>query len=198
MKALTQLLASVTLVLVSLPGSAIVLDFDPATACGAPCSNRDFIDQGYGDTSSVDVQWGTNTRHWETGFSTLENVGYHSDGTPNSGPFVVDLVALGASTVTLNSFDLGSWTNAGTATSLWTISEIGGSVLATSGSIFLNGVMNVSGTWSSSTGISISIGPDANNVAIDNINFTVSAVPAPAPLGLMALGLLGIGVRRRR
>ncbi len=185
------------------------LDFDPTKACGTVlCSDGGSISQSYGDAPGVDVQWSTGTGHpvsyWQSGFVGLSHVAYAAGGL-GSGPLIVDFLAVGGSKITLNSFHIGDYLNLHFKTK-WSVSEIGGGVLASADNITLSGQpLLVSGTWASHSGIRLTLGPDAWYVGLDNLNFDVDYTQAPqiitvnepAPFVLMGLGLMGICVARR-
>jgi len=201
MKRYSKIMAAAALFAASATSQALVLDFDPNDACASTCSDGSVIDQGYGDSAGVDVQWSTGTSHsveyWANDYTGLSHVAYAAGGS-GSGPLLIDLLALGGSSITLNGFDIGDYSNSNEQTS-WSISEIGGAQLTGSGDFFMGGsVVSVEGTWSSTSGIRIALGPDAWNVGIDNVDFDVSSVPEPASLALLGLGLAGLGLSRRR
>lgn len=204
MKQLGTTVASAILWLSATTAQAALLDFDPTVACGGlACSNFAAIDQGYGDGAGVDVQWAGTTgpaEYWSTGYTGLTDVVYAGGGS-GSGPLLIDMVATSGSTITLNSFDIGDYLNLNRNTS-WSIIDLGGGTLASSGIISMAGaVVNVAGSWTSTAGIRISLGPDAWDVGIDNVDFTVSGaqVPEPSVIALFGLGLFGfLAVRRRK
>ena len=61
-------------------------------------------------------------------------------------------------------------------------------------------VTSFTGTWTSTSGIQINLGPDAWDVGISNITGSVAVIPLPAAgwLLLGALAGLGVAARRRR
>ncbi|MCC6532430.1 MAG: hypothetical protein IT531_07775 [Burkholderiales bacterium] len=140
-------------------------------------------------------------RIWDSGFADLTNVAYaaHSGG----GPSQVGEVALWPKPgfqVTLNGFDIAAW-EMDHATQV-TIYDAAFTVLSSSG------LITASSTASShfapaitrSDGVIIQWGPDSFNVGIDNIDFTVSAVPEAGTGAMVAvgLGLVLIRLQRRR
>ncbi|MEX2208918.1 MAG: PEP-CTERM sorting domain-containing protein [Myxococcota bacterium] len=100
--------------------------------------------------------------------------------------------------VTLNGFSLGAYPNA-SRSSQYAILGGDGTPLVSSGPITVLGSTptQVSLVETRSDGIRILWGPDAYNVAIDDIDFTVSSgpIPEPATPALIALGLTGLAWR---
>ena len=104
--------------------------------------------------------------------------------------------------VMMTHFDMGAWPSR-TGTSTVTASEIGGmSALFTySGNIGAGSTTHTSfdTDLSSTQGLRIEFRDEAFNVGIDNVIFTISAVPEPSTWALMFAGLAGVvGVARRR
>lgn len=195
------------------PAHSTVLTFDGNIcnfATGA-CANGREILQTYGDQPGVlDVVYYRNgvavlpdpLVFWTTQYSGLVNVAYGT-GLGAAGTAEIFLDPLPGYSVTLNGFSLGAWPNMD-RTSQYTILDADGTPLVSSGPITVLGSTPtlVSLAETSSDGIRIQWGPDAYNVAIDNIDFTVTGVgqiPEPATAALLALGLAGLawGARRR-
>jgi hypothetical protein len=201
--------ASASAQTVVLDFSGVICDASPGggssspVACATSGTNR--IHQSVGDGPGVDVTYddgiGNSMLFWDTGYSTLVNVAYGSNTsvTPH-----IDLQALGGSSITLQGFDLGSWSGSRT-TSVTVLDLNGGSTVFSTGPITVSTgaptPFSFSGL-SSNAGFQIRFGPDGFNVGIDNIAFTVSgpptAVPEPSALALALAGLVGLGIARRR
>lgn len=191
---------------------AVVLTFDGpiCTSVTGVCGNASAISQSYGDTALVDVSGDPNVNgggagallFWDNSYSDLQNVAWgHSGAT--AGIFIEPIAGY---RVTLNSFDLGSYPRQ-TGSSQWWVYDSLGVLLGSSGgiiSILGTTATHVAGPFASQNGIAIHWGPDAFNVGIDNIDYTVSAisggVPEPGTWAMMILGLgaAGATLRRRR
>ncbi|MCC6706707.1 MAG: PEP-CTERM sorting domain-containing protein [Gammaproteobacteria bacterium] len=196
------------------PAGAEVLTFD-GNICGngsEACGNFSSISQSYGDIADVlDVQYSnllgnaaaTSLNFWTTDYNDLVNIAWTDGGDGNSSAEIF-LKPLNGSSVSLHSFDLGAWLNS-QLTSRYTVRDGDGNLLASSGGDITIGIQpgnlhshfDFSGI-SSTTGIRIQWGPSAYNVGIDNIAFSVSAVPLPAPAWLLGGGLVTLLARRRR
>jgi PEP-CTERM motif len=200
--------------------NATVLTFD-GDICnnGSPnsaCSDGLLIEQGYGDTASVDVQWRYDStaaataangfRFWAANYNELVNVGY---GTSTNNAASVFFAPLSGLSVTLNSFSLGAWPNRIGASSQYTIVDGLGATLFSSGPIVIGATGNLSSTFNvnltSANGIGILFGPESYNVGIDNIDFTVGdgtpgPVPEPSTWAMMigGFGMIGGALRYRR
>jgi len=191
---------------------ATVLTFDGnicdgGQACDINIANT--LDQSYGDSAAVDVQYnylipganvgispapvGDSLGWWDTGYSDLTNVAWGGTDAV-TGTAQIFLKALGDS-ITLNGFDLGAWPNIDAITRLFIIDATDNSLLFSATSLPISGAVHSSfaGPWTSTTGIAIQWGPDGYDVGIDNIDFTVRPVPEPGTLALLCLGLAGLG-----
>lgn len=177
---------------------------DDGSGSFVACSNFSRINQAYGDLPGVDVSYGStigsaNSMYfWLDSYSTLERVAF-GDSIPGSP--VVTLTALGGASVTLSSFQIGSWPNVD-RTSQVTVTDLnGGAVVLSTGPITILGATPSSFfvNASSPVGFAISFGPEGYNVGIDNVVYSASAVPEPAAWALMAIGLLATaGLARRQ
>ena len=170
------------------------------------CVNYAAVSEAYGDVagvvdvnySSPEYQSPTTLRWWNSNYNDLYGVLWSA-----SGPAHVDFTPTVAGTlITLNSFDMGAYPGKTGQTTV-TVSTLDGTVLQSySGPIGVGSTSHF--TWntpvSSTTGLRIEFKDEAYNVGIDNINFTVGAVPEPSTYALMFAGLIGMGAvaRRRR
>ena len=210
--------AALGLALVATTGAnASVLTFDGNICFGGNvCGIGSLIDQTYGDTATVDVQYnrditdgiyttggaGSELSWWDTGYNDLVNVAWgNSAGTP-----MIFLKPTTGLTVFLNGFDLGGFPSAQNATQVTIVNGLN-QVLYASGPITAGTspfvARHFSFNLSSASGIGIQWGPDGFNVGIDNVDFTTAAVTGVPELGTWALmlagfGLAGAGLRARR
>lgn len=189
--------------------NAVVLTFDGNicdTGTGSdPCLNNRFISQSYGDGVGVDVTYSgqvgltESMRFWNTAYSDLTNVAYGRSGQTAE----IFIAALPGFEIVLNGFDLGAWPTSNRS-SQWTILDGNSTLLQQSGTITVLGSIATSVVpgLTSSTGFRIQFGPDAFNVGIDNIDYTVNQVdssePEPTTLLLVGLSLAGLGFTRKR
>lgn len=206
-----QLLAASVLIGASVAAGsagAVTLDFDGDACSGGPCGDGSGIDQSYGDGVGVDVIYDADGDGPETaGFSfwsaygALTGVAYAFDGAMAE----IFLKPVGGSTITLLGFDLSSWGDE--ISTQYKILDGLGNLLAESGDIMVGSAspLNVTGSFASSDGIRLQLGPDIYNVGIDNIVFdveggTLMETPLPAAgTGLpLALGLAAFWAYRRK
>lgn len=180
------------------PLGAAVLDFEGAI-CGGPCINASEISQDYGDIAGeVDVVYDGDTgtagdqplSFWKTGYTGLTNVAY-SQGEFAGLSILFD--ALPGFGVHLESFLLSTYLGRSPTTSV-RITDIGTSTV-----LFDSGPFEIDLTlppgyfiyMSSDSGLLVELGPDAWNVAIDDVIFHTYALDdPPAPVPLPATGLL--------
>jgi len=183
---------------------AAVLIMSDASCSGGACTNGQKIDQSYGASSEIDVQWrGTSAlaatdanrfSYWSNNYSDLSGIAYGSSRTAAASIFFAPLKA--NTQVTLNSFRLGSWLGFNRLSS-FVIFEGVGKTLFSSGSVPVGpGLASslFSPKLTSANGLGIQYGPDSLNVGIDNIDFSVSAIAAVPEPTTWAMLILGFGV----
>ena len=200
--------------------NTLTFDGNNCTNAGNLCGTTGNINQGYGDISGqLNVVYtsrvapgnsGTDAsslRPWDVGYNELTNVLY----AKNPGNVAeIALQHMAGYTVTLNSFDLGAY-EYNQLNSKYTIYDGAYRELFSSGIIPVGTVGSgptVPGQSShftfdltSANGLIIQWGPDGYDVGIDNLDFTVKAVPEPSTMLFLATGLAGIlgyGWRRKR
>lgn len=188
--------------------SAASLTFD-GPICNGICTNDGLIDQSYGDIAGqLDVIYdgnrnttaAENLRFWTTGYESLVNVAF---GEQSAGGLSILLQPLSGYKVTLTGFDIAPYANRVRNTLVQIIDTATGTFLKDDAYTPLSttGITQYSGSWMSASGLQINLGPDAWDVAIDNVNFSVaqvSAVPLPAAGWLLGGALAGFAALRRR
>jgi len=192
--------------------SAATLTFDGAI-CGGTCGNGDAIDQTYGDISGqVDVIYDAsrnttaleNVFHWSTGYDILTSVAFGNFG--GGGMSIVFAAATGYD-ILLTGFDIAPYVGRTTDT-LVQIIDLATNILLINDTytpLNIAGITSYAGTWTSTVGLQINLGPDVFDVGIDNIAYSAvlegtGPVPIPLPaIGLLLIGALaGLGRLRRR
>jgi hypothetical protein len=194
--------------------TTLTFDGNICDGVGGVCTNYALINQSYGDTANVDVQYNRNVAgavtgtpearlsYWKDDYNNLQNVAWGTAGQTS----MVLLKPTGGS-VTLNGFDLGGYFRAVTTTQVTIVDGLGG-ILFSSGPITVgtgNVFRHFSFNLTSNNGIGIQWGPDAFNTGIDNVDFSFTpngggGVPEPATWAMMiaGFGLTGMAIRRRR
>jgi hypothetical protein len=195
----------------ALGANAATLDFSGTICSGSACSNGSAIDQSYGDIAGeIDVRYDAdratgnldNLFFWSTGYETLSGVAY---GKLNGGGLSIALVAEDGFDVMLTGFDIAPYINRVRDTAVQIIDLATNTILVndTYTPLSVDGVTSYSGSWMSTEGLQINLGPDAWDVAIDNIQFASieeSLTPIPLPAGglLLLSGLFGMAAFKRR
>ncbi|MBC2669147.1 PEPxxWA-CTERM sorting domain-containing protein [Novosphingobium piscinae] len=190
--------------LATAPAQAAVLDFS-GDICGVSatfesCGNGSVLNQGYGDIAGqLDVIYSGLFR-WGSGYNGTTDVAYAGQNVAGE----IFLSPLSGFSVTLNSLSLHSWLSANRNTSL-VIRDGSNTLLAGPGALsfgttYNSGSLNLTST----NGLKIQWGPDAFNVGIDNVAFTVQAtqtngaVPEPSTWAMMLVGFGAVGAALRR
>jgi len=184
-----------------------------ATGAGpaSACTNGNFVSQAYGDVDGlVDISYvsppvadATGLRWWSTDYNNLYGILYAGNGGDSSSLARIEIKAAAPdAVVTLTGFDLGAYNQTTRGTNVNVYALGGGAPLYTfSGPVgdgalaattFSVNVSAVGGLW-------LEWGDSAFNVGIDNVQYSVSSVPEPAPAALWLTGaLMGFTVLRRR
>jgi PEP-CTERM motif len=175
------------------------------------CGNGGYISQSFGDVAGVaDVTYSlprltspTSLRWWDTGFNTLYGVAW-ADGSDANSQARIEIKALApGQAVTLTSFDLGAYFNASRATTV-NVYAIGSTTALFSFSGLVGTSNGPATTFNPNItvagGLWLEFKDSAYNVAIDNINYSVTAAPVPEPASvvMMLAGVGGLLVARRR
>ena len=171
------------------------------------CSNYGSLWQGTGDVAGVvDLQYsaprhpGESLRWWDNNYNQLSGVVWAS-GSDGNSQARIDIVALQpGAVVSLDGFDLGAYPNTTRATTV-TVSTLSGTVLFSySGSVGLgsSSATHFTPAVQAVGGVRIQWQDSAFNVGLDNLAFSVSAVPEPGTAAALLAGLAVLGALARR
>lgn len=189
------------------------LDFS-GNICGASgnlaCANNSIIASNYGSLTGVlDVGYKTISTatgqvdrdhlfYWESGYSDL--IGAAWAGTGRDSHYVeITFAPAAGQTVTLESVDFGDYLNNNTGSSVVVLDAVTREELW-DGHGFDSGptASHLIAGVSSANGLILQWRADTYYVGIDNIRYSVTAVPEPESLALAAAGLLVAGLAARR
>lgn len=174
-----------------------------------PAGSSGFINQSYGDQAGLDVSYryynpkGVYTeslRTYTTGYDELPFAAWNGE-SGGGDKAEVELAAIGGSSVTLNSFRLGSWAGTSGRTETVKVYELGVAVpvYEFTGLIGVNDKSNLFSFTSltSTTGYRIEW-TSPWWTGIGAVDYGVSAVPVPGAVWLFGSALAGFLVRSRR
>lgn len=199
-KKLVSAVAAAVVFAAPLAAQAVDLNFNGAV------SNGSLLAQSYGDGATWNVTYadltspGLSLKGWNSGYQGTNDVLYAGSSDANSHGRITITPSSGYQ-VTVNSFDLTPYlpNNANGFSSQWAVYGAGG--IPSFASVGLSNVLTTySPSFSSNTGVVIEWKTSAYNVGIDNINFSVTAVPEPETYAmfLAGLGLMGAIAKRRK
>lgn len=173
------------------------------------CVSFSHVNQAHGDIAGVlDVKYeNANTvthleslQWWGAGYNNLPNAVFAGGGDSNSFARIT-LTPQSGQTISLNGFDLGAYlhTTLGTHVRVWAVGGNSYSFTGKVGELPADIATHFSfGDISSSEAIVIEYQNSAYNVGINNIEYTVGAVPEPETYAMLLVGLTALGWLRRR
>lgn len=180
------------------------------TGTGA-CANGSAIAQGYGDVAGqLDVIYDGNAAtgqqpllHWGTGYETLGHVAY---ATASGTPFAIVFQAASGFEVAVEGFDIAPYADRVRNSMVTVVAEGMASPLLETGlfEVSTDGVTHFPLGSVFASSVTLVLGPDAWDVGIGNIVYTLretggaAAIPLPATGVLLIGGLAALGARRRR
>jgi hypothetical protein len=195
--------------LLACAASSHALTVDNGTGPLIACGNGSYLSQSYGDVAGlVDVDFSaprlaapTSLRWWDLSYNNLQGVAWADSSDANSLARIVIKAIDPTATVTLQSFDLGAYPSTTRNTNINVYAIGGGAPLYTfSGAVGNSTISATSFTPNISVvgGLWLEWADSAYNVGIDNIRYTISAVPEPTAAVLMLAGVAGLLMLRRR
>ena len=194
---------------VATSASATLITFD-ADSCFTPvCSNGDYLNTAFADVGGIDFYTYSAagpgdtalvepyTRWWGSGYGDLDGVTY---GGIDSQSGVANLILSAAPRFRLNGFSAASFGGVERTTE-FRIYDGGFNLIYSTGPVTIPAsghrdfVVDVVRPFA----LILQWGPDANGVAVDNLDYTAD-VPEPASWAMMigGFGLVGSAMRRRR
>lgn len=218
----TSLFFAPALIGLATASQALTIDFGPSTLAPTICTsaangsgplvlcgNGTFLSQSYGDIAGVvDVDYSTprltaatSLRWWDSGYNNLRGVAWADSSDANSLARIAIKSTDTTALVTLQSFDLGAYSNATRPTTVNVYAIGGGTPLYSFAGSVGNGTTsatNFSPNISAVGGLWLEWKDSAYNVGIDNIQYSISAVPESEAVVLMFAGLASLGVLMRR
>ena len=139
--------------------------------------------------------------YWSTSYGDLVDVAFAA----NNGKYAeVTLTADAGWNVLINSFDMAGWPTADVALAGLSILDSSGATLWDSGVSIIHGAGSVHDSFSPNiTANSLTLRWGTNwDIGLDNLNFdqvrAPVSVPEPASIVLLSLGLIGLGISKRK
>jgi len=221
MKLIAEIL-SVMLGLIAAEGvNAAVLTFDQSNACvGGACVDdgwgQSHIKSDYGSQSGVTISYSANVgqnylRWWGTQahqYGDLTSVAWATPDWSQVGSGTnldccsvaqIKFQVAAGSTFTLNSWDIAAYYP--DLHSSVNVFDLFGNTIWSTGDFLAPIAGHLHQTCvgcTTTTGLILQFGPTATNVGISNIDFTITSVPEPGTLPLLALGLGAAVMAARR
>ncbi len=179
------------------------------TGALVPCGNYGYISQSHGDVAGIaDISYSapritapTSLYWWSSNYNNLFGVAFAPSSDGNSRARIEIKAVNPGNVVTLSSFALGAYSQATLNTTV-NVFAIGGTVpLFTYSGPVGNGAISATTLFPNLAvpgGLWLEFQDSAWNVGIDNIQYSISAVPEPVSALLMLAGVAGLLAARRR
>lgn len=183
-KPLLSIVAGVLILGSALQAQATIINFDEVVLPSLTLLDGTTHYDAYGISFADETRSAMDSR-----FAQADNAGITSTGGSNNLVTVnftdtIDFLEFGWLTILSNDLFADAYDISGNLVDSFTISGLSGD---STGIASLSGTGIASVTWHDGTGL----------IGIDYLDFNVEAVPAPSILSLLALGLIGLGLRRR-